>query len=373
MLLDKKSQVHLYQQVAMSIRQKIASGEYPVGGALPTEVDLCRMYGVSRYPMRQAMSILVQEGYLVRSRGKGTFVSDPGLRSTGEAKSPKRSRSIALILPGLEDDFALDILKGFERTASMNGYATFLGVSNSPESEMGCIGRVVNSGVSGIVLFPIDGTLVTEDMLNELIGGGVYISIIDRNPGLDHIDYVGSDNSGGGYLAARHMRLQGFESGVFVSDLVHISSVLERLNGFKRGLKQYGLKLLNEELRAGDAADADYSFARFKEMLPQYREHLPFAVLGENFFTAHKAMAALQESGFAVGESAGIIGFDNLPQCKYLSPPMTTIAQNGMLIGETAAALAIQKIESGSKQSVRHILPTQLIARKSCGEDRTQL
>jgi LacI family transcriptional regulator len=51
-----------------------------------------------------------------------------------------------------------------------------------------------------------------------------------------------------------------------------------------------------------------------------------------------------------------------------MQPPLTSVAQNGYLIGETAARLAIRKIESGSRQSVRHILPTQLVARKSCGE-----
>ena len=373
-LVDKKSQVHLYLQVADSIRERIASGEYPVGSILPIESELCEAYGVSRYPLRQAMAILVKEGYLQRSRGKGTYVTHPKTQEqeVQTENTAARPQLLALILPALADDFAMDMLKGFERAAAGQGYATIFAVSGKPEAEIDCIERAVRCGAAGIIVFPDNETLINEELLNELLREGIYVSILDRNPGLDHLDYIGSDNNGGGYLAARHMKLNGYTRAVFVSDMPYLSSVQERLSGFRRGLRQYDVDLLNDTLQEDTSKEPDYSLEKFKTNLPALLEHLPFAVFGENYFTAYRAIKLLQEQGIAVGDEVGVIGFDNLPQSKYINPPMTTIVQNGELIGETAASLAIQKIESGSKQSIRHILPTQLIARKSCGEDRSR-
>ncbi len=64
----------LYSQIREAIRAKIQSGELSPGAPIPTEVELQRIFNVSRQTVRQAVEALVTEGYLVRSRGKGTFV-----------------------------------------------------------------------------------------------------------------------------------------------------------------------------------------------------------------------------------------------------------------------------------------------------------
>lgn len=57
--------------------EKIKSGEWPVGYMLPTELEFCKQFGLSRPTVRTALLSLVNEGYLVRTKGKGTFVTTP--------------------------------------------------------------------------------------------------------------------------------------------------------------------------------------------------------------------------------------------------------------------------------------------------------
>jgi GntR family transcriptional regulator len=64
----------LYYQLCEIIKGRIESKEWDVGFQIPTEEDLCKMYGVSRVTVRAAISELVREGYLFRQQGKGTFV-----------------------------------------------------------------------------------------------------------------------------------------------------------------------------------------------------------------------------------------------------------------------------------------------------------
>ncbi len=67
----------LYQRLARALREDIASGVYPVGSQLPTEVALCERYGVSRHTVREALRLLRDDGLVTSRRGAGTVVIPP--------------------------------------------------------------------------------------------------------------------------------------------------------------------------------------------------------------------------------------------------------------------------------------------------------
>lgn len=67
----------LYIQAAEYIRQRIASGEYPVGSQIPAENECAAMLKVSRPTVRQALDLLAKEGLVIRAKGSGTFVAEP--------------------------------------------------------------------------------------------------------------------------------------------------------------------------------------------------------------------------------------------------------------------------------------------------------
>lgn len=73
-MIDKTSPVPLYFQVKEDIKKKIQEEMYTEGDALPSEIALIDLYKVSRTTIRQAVEQLVNEGFLERKRGKGTFV-----------------------------------------------------------------------------------------------------------------------------------------------------------------------------------------------------------------------------------------------------------------------------------------------------------
>lgn len=75
--LDSESASPLYQQVFEVIKGKIETGRYPAHSQIPTESELSRMYGVGRITVRRAIEELVNEGYLTKRQGRGTFVTAP--------------------------------------------------------------------------------------------------------------------------------------------------------------------------------------------------------------------------------------------------------------------------------------------------------
>lgn len=72
----KNKSIPLYVQVAEDLRDNIRIGKWEEGDKIPTEVDLCSIYGVSRITIRKAIDELVKEGLLYRRRAKGTFVAN---------------------------------------------------------------------------------------------------------------------------------------------------------------------------------------------------------------------------------------------------------------------------------------------------------
>lgn len=69
-----KSIVPAYYTVKMDILDKIKQDEYPVGCQLPTDMEFCELYNVSRITIRRALSELEAEGYIERRQGKGSYV-----------------------------------------------------------------------------------------------------------------------------------------------------------------------------------------------------------------------------------------------------------------------------------------------------------
>ncbi len=73
--MDKTSKVPLYLQLIEEIMEKIESKVYVEGGKLPSERELCEIYGLSRITIRQALRELENDGYIYKSHGVGTFVA----------------------------------------------------------------------------------------------------------------------------------------------------------------------------------------------------------------------------------------------------------------------------------------------------------
>jgi GntR family transcriptional regulator len=75
--LDKNSPIPLYFQMAELIKNKIENNEWKINKIVPSELKLCEDFQISRGTVRQAINYLIQEGYLYRRQGLGTFACKP--------------------------------------------------------------------------------------------------------------------------------------------------------------------------------------------------------------------------------------------------------------------------------------------------------
>lgn len=87
----------LYEQLAETLRDKIYEGDYTFGDSIPSERSMAAEYGISHLTVRKALTILEDEGLLVRIQGKGTFVKAPqmsaNMQSLGSFSNIMRNKN----------------------------------------------------------------------------------------------------------------------------------------------------------------------------------------------------------------------------------------------------------------------------------------
>ena len=80
--IDKNSELPFYEQIRRTIIEAVETGEIVPGDGIPGEYALCRIFGVSRTAVRQALGSLEHDGMISRVKGKGTFLSAVKARET---------------------------------------------------------------------------------------------------------------------------------------------------------------------------------------------------------------------------------------------------------------------------------------------------
>ena len=122
----------LYIELADKLRTDIETGVYAPGDRMPSEPTLCRTTGHSRSTVRKALQLLVDQGYITKSQGKGTFVSELPQRVEAASKLTPTFLSFtenARQMGATPETRTIDL-----RTVTPTpGLATFFGVDESDE------------------------------------------------------------------------------------------------------------------------------------------------------------------------------------------------------------------------------------------------
>lgn len=123
--LRRDSSIPLYTQLQADLIARIERGDFD-DGPLPTEKEIGDRYGVSRATVRLAMDALVQEGYITRQRGRGSFVISlkkrlmggavrtlDDLASKHEVRTEVNRFEIQLVMPSIAQLFELPTTQEF--------------------------------------------------------------------------------------------------------------------------------------------------------------------------------------------------------------------------------------------------------------------
>ncbi len=228
----------------------------------------------------------------------------------------------------------------------------------APEFERRTIHQVLYNGL-------IDGVIVSamsliDPVIQSLAESNLPFVAVGRNPYYDKTCYVDVENYNGARMAVDHLYKMGRRRIGTIAGPSDVIVGVDRLRGYREGLKEHGLEYDPDLVAIGDFSDASGYAAMQHLMLKK-----PDAVFATSDVMAVAAIRALQETGYQVPDDIAIIGFDDISLAQRTIPPLTTIRQPIDLVGAAAVNLLVDMIEHPSSVPQSVVLPTELVTRSS--------
>jgi len=346
----------LYQKIHNAILGDIRSGKLIPGDPVPSELELSRQYGVSRITSKKALDTLQQEGLVIRERGRGTFVAAPRTEQqiAAATNTPKR---IGFVVPDMSDTFGVLMFDGIEERVRALGYQLVLRRTHGRiEDEAAAIAEFIESGVAGLIVFPVHGEYYNAELLKHVLSGFPVVLVDRIMPGIP-VSAVCTDNVAAAEQLTSMLLARGHRDIAFVSPPPNRTSSIEhRLRGFRSAMRPYlsGLELTTLEctLPGKDiATELPHDQQRLRAFLQEHPEITGFVCC--EYTLALLIELTLDEDGMLDGTRT-IASFDSAaePFGRYR---FTHIRQDEHRIGTEAVNLLVNHIETGEQASPQQI------------------
>lgn len=389
----------LYMQIQDYFKDRIASGQFKASDKIPSEKELMDQFGVSRITVANALIQLAKEGWIYRIPGRGSFVSDnAGLgtsdghregrvtdewrkresavlhqataeQSKAALEAVRLKRSVMLIIPSIQDFFALRLLQGIQQVVEEWGCRLYISLSNNSiamEKELVLSG--LDNGVSGMIIFPCDAETYNEELLALKLRGYPFVLIDRPLPGVDtHV--VSTDSLNGAKLALNHLWELGHLDIAICSDTpLPTITVGDRITGYMEALKHKGA-LINPAMIL---TDFKVDYAKLSEEHPLYRfmkNRMATAYITLNARLGVHIAAIARSLGLRVPEDISILTFDDPTSGYDDDGSFTHISQSEEEIGRLAADILMQLLDQlGQPVPYRKIvLEPKLVVRQTTG------
>ncbi len=171
------------------------------------------------------------------------------------------------------------------------------------------------------------------------------------------------NNIQGAYLAADYLIRKRKTQPGYLRSAYPIGNFDERADGFYKAIRAHGMSTAKSLVHRLTPSQ-DGAYEDMKALL-QGGEEIADCYFADNDHIAIGAMKALKEAGCRIPEDVAIVGFDDIPLCEYLSPPLTTIHVPRHAYGETAVRRLIEMVEQKDAYPIKIEIGTTIVKRKS--------
>jgi len=349
-----------YKQLADKIREMIAQGLYKDGDKLETEYELVAKYDMSRQTVRQALSMLENEGLLMRRQGSGNYVT------TKKSFTQPKDSVVGFISTYISEYVFPSIIRGAEKVLSNAGFSLNLSATgNRVDSERRILTALLSNPPSGLIVegtksaFPNPNIALYE----SLRSAGVKIVFINGYyPNLPNTVYVVTDDRQGGKMAVEYLIGKGHRriGGIFKADDMQGH---ERYAGFSQAIVENDLELHDDKVYWFTTENRDHLLFEDggKELVDKFSDCS--AIVCYNDQIAVKLIDVLVRSGISVPGQVAVLSFDNSLYSDISSVKVTSFEHPKELLGKAAAEKLINMIRGQTEAPL--VMPWTLQEKES--------
>ncbi len=273
----------------------------------------------------------------------------------------RRAGLIDLIFNGLDSPWAVEILRGVEDwcTAHAMG-AAVSAVRHGSARPASWTSALASHDTDGVILVTSE---LTMPQLRQVREEGIPLVVIDpvNLPDPD-LPSVGATNWAGGLAATDHLISCGHRRIGAISGPADYLCSRARIDGYRSAIERVGAKFDEALVRHGDFQH-EGGFLCGGELLDL--DEPPTAIFAGSDQQALGVYEAARQRGLRIPQDLSLVGFDDLPAARWVSPPLTTVRQPLADMGRVAAEMLGDLIEDVPLRSQRVELSTELIVRES--------
>jgi LacI family transcriptional regulator len=282
--------------------------------------------------------------------------------SAARSLSLRQTETIGVLLPDLYGEFFSEVIRGIDQLVQREGWHLLVSSSHNERADLDSALRAMRGRVDGLLVMSpgLDASALSENLPANLPVVLLNCEVAGRA-----FDSLNIDNCGGAMAVTEHLLGLGHERVGVITGPARNHDSRERLRGTRSVLEARGRGLPAGLVYEGDFSEAS-GFRGALALLEGARR--PSAIIAGNDSMAVGALSALADAGVRVPQDMAVVGFDDIPIARYVSPPLTTVRVSIPELGSRAAARLLEALEQGpGRERVQELLPTELVVRRSCG------
>lgn len=320
--------------------------------------DIARELGVSKSTVSKALSGARDVSKLMRQAVLEKAVELGYSRGIRKTSAPR----IAVFLINMDyrhpEDFGFDIVSGFRKAAEPAGYEVEVVdlTRNLQESSRYDEYMVYNNFSGGVFL----GLSLLDPWLRDFETCRTPTVLYDNQVlGNPNVTSLGVDSVEGMRLAVEYLKTLGHQKIGYLSSALEAHVYRQRHRAFFLAMEACGM-----DAEADVAGDSFHISECLDRHLPRLLRKGCTAILCSHDALAHRALIYCADRGLQVPEDVSILGFDDIPLCRYTTPPLTTVRQNRTELGKSAFYAISSHLNHVSICSL--MLHPELVKRGSC-------
>jgi len=325
---------------------------------MATMDDIARELSISKGTVSKALSGAKDVGSATRQAVLNKAAE------LGYTRAPRKTdiRRIALFIINMKyeqpEDFGYDIVQGFFHAAEPAGFQVeIVPLTLELQRSVRYDDYMATNNYCGSLFLGLD---LLCPWLREFetctVPAVLYDNAVHGNPNVTH---VGVDNAEGMELAVKHLVKLGHRKIGYLSSTTHSYVYQQRYLSFYRAMQENGLAIDGNVM-----GSAHHISDCLSQHLPRLLEQGCTAIVCSHDLLAHSVMVHCRELGLRIPEDISILGFDDVPLCRYTIPPLTTIRQNRTALGKSAFYALSSQLSKVSLSTF--LLHPELIERASC-------
>jgi LacI family transcriptional regulator len=259
----------------------------------------------------------------------------------------RSTKTIGVIIPNILNSFFAKVFTGIEKVADEKGYKVITCISNeSLEKEINTLEMLSNGTIDGFILSVAEETQKLEQFnhFNSIINEGTPIVMFDRISDNVNCDKVIVDDFESAVNATEHLIKTGCKKIALFSAIDNLSVGKLRAKGFYKAMENKGFSI-DEKLIILTDNEADFDI----KVVALFKNNTIDAVFALDEHASVSALKLGLKSGYKIPEELSIIGFADGVWSRRMSPSLSTVSQHGPEIGEVAAQMLIDKLESNEE------------------------